>query len=96
MIDQPETVTLAWVRDQVKQITDGVESGRHSETGFNLIANELRAHVMEAILDGACENVDECIRALQELNSITFPSADSPNRGPAGDSYLETNGERTD
>ena len=83
MIERPETVTLAWVRDQVKQITDGVESGGHSETNFNLIADELRAHVMEAIRHGACKDVIECGRALRELNSITFPSADSPNRGPA-------------
>ncbi len=83
MIDRPETVTLAWVRDQVKQITDGIESGGHSKTNFNLIANELRAHVVEAIRHGACKDVIECGRALRELNSITFPSADSPNRGPA-------------
>ena len=88
MIDQPETVTLAWVRDQVKQITDGVAAGRHREASFNLIADELEIIVVEAVQRDACEDVDECMRALLELNSILFPSA--------VDSYFETNGERTD
>ena len=95
MIDRPETVTLEWVRDQVKQITDGVESGGHSKTSANLIADELQAHVVEAVQDRACEDVDECMWALLELSSITFPSARDPNRSP-GDSYFETDGERTD
>ena len=81
MIDQPETVTLAWVKDQVTQIIDAVVAGRHSETGFNLIADELEILVVEAIQHGACEDVDECMKALLELNSILFPSA--------GDSYFE-------
>ncbi len=88
MIDRPETVTLAWVRDQVTEIIDAVVAGRHSETGFNLIADELEIIVAEAVQRDACEDVDECMRALLELNSILFPSA--------VDSYFETNGERTD
>ena len=61
MIDRPETVTLAWVRDQVKQITDGVAAGRHREASFNLIADELEITVAEAIQNRACEDVDECM-----------------------------------
>ena len=88
MIDRPETVTLAWVRDQVIQIAGGVAAGRHSKASLNLIIDELQLHVVEAIQHGVCEDADECTRALFELNRITFPSA--------RDSYFATDGERTD
>ena len=95
MIDRPETVTPAWVRDQVTQIADGVAAGRHSKASLHLIRDELEARVVEAIRHGACEDVDGCRRALLGLNDITFPSADNPNWRSAGDSYFETDGERT-